>query len=247
MVPVFGFYKVSGYKSNADTYIENRISELDGFNGKKINFLGDSITYGNDGSGQSSRVEKPYPAIVAEKTKSTCNNYGYPGSTVGGDGSTKSSLGNVLGYMPMNSRITGIDTDADYNIVFGGTNDSKGDRIVPVGSIDDTSVLTFYGALKSIAEYLLTNFPQKKNAFITPLHRLSDEANGYGDNLKSYVDAVKNIGELYGIPVLDLYSNGGGTPKNTAWKNANMTDGLHPTQEYYYKIADKIIAFLKTL
>ena len=116
----------------------------------------------------------------------------------------------------MNSRISNLDTSADYNIVFGGINDATADRKVPLGVLGDTTNLTFYGSLDIIAKYMLEHFTTKKNAFITPPRNQNENNNNpFGVKVKDYVNAVIEVANKYGIPVLDMYNNFGGTPTNT--------------------------------
>lgn len=248
-LPVFALCDEYPLTISLAKYVKNTIGPLSPLNNKKINFMGDSITQGINGTHDPFTAEYPYPRIIADKFSCTCRNYGIAGSTIGGDGSTVSEItGAIMGYLPMNSRMNSMDTDADYNVVFGGINDAIADKIVPIGNIDDESNLTFYGALNIIAKYMLDNFPTKKNAFITPPRNNKENTpNQYGHKVIDYVNAVVEVGRKYGIPVFNMYDNLGGTPTNLTWKNANMADGTHPNQSYYYVVADKIAAFLETL
>ena len=214
--------------------------------GKIVNFMGDSITQGVGGNLSGSVVENPYPKIIADNTSCTSNNYGIAGSTIGGDGSTiNPTTQAIMGYLPMVSRLNNMNSNADVNIIFGGTNDALADRQVPLGVMGDTTNLTFYGALNNIALYLLNNYPTKTNLFITPLKRQNQETgNAFGLTLKDYVNAIIEVANKYGFPVLDLYNDMGGTPLNSTWKNSNMSDGVHPNQNYYYILANKITNFI---
>lgn len=221
------------------------ISSDNKLKGKKINFMGDSITQGLDG-GTSEVANYPFPLIIANETGATCRNYGIAGSTIGGDGTTVSPVtGAIIGYLPMVNRIESMDTDVDINVIFGGTNDALADRRVDLGTINDTTNLTFYGALNNLCSYLLTNFPAKTNLLVTPFKRQGQQnPNQYGYYLQDYVDAIVAIGKKYGIPVFNFFDNMGGTIFNTVWKQNNVPDGTHPNQAYYYKVAAKIIDFI---
>lgn len=221
-----------------------------GFENKIVNCLGDSITYGyngaKDGDGVvGERVDKPYPTILSEILNCTVNNYGQNGSTIGGDGATTDEYG-TLGYKPMNVRYSNM-SNADYVVVFGGTNDCYASGRLPLGAKGDTTNLTFYGSLKILIEGLINKYPTSKICFITPLKRTTISPNSYGKTLIEYANAIIEVCEEYSIPYLDFHRKSGCYPLISAFKNANLPDGLHPNQSYYYIIANKIAEFIKTL
>ena len=213
--------------------------------GKTINFLGDSITYGFDGT-NSSRVSKPYPTLVGEILGVRVNNYGISGSTIGGDDKT-STKHNILGYTPMNIRYVDMD-NADYVIVLGGVNDYTADRRIPLGVKGDNTNLTFYGALKILIEGLIAKYPNSRIGFITPLRKIDDHSpNVYGNHLKEYRNAIIEMCEEYSIPVLDLFTKGGCYANISDWRGQNLPDGLHPNQSFYEKMAIQISSFIESI
>jgi lysophospholipase L1-like esterase len=212
--------------------------------GLKINFLGDSITQGVG-------TTKTYHQFLQEKFGVVSRNYGISGSTIS-DRST-----------PMFSRALTMDEDADYVFVFGGTNDffsgvQLGKLYTLSGSTkiatNDTS--TFYGALHTLCVNLINRFPDKKIVLMTPIHRehfggqpTEFETNAIGLYLIDYVNAIKEVGEWYSIPVLDLYATSGLNPNIPIHKEKffSPTDGLHPKAEGHEVIANRIKAFLNTI
>lgn len=231
--------------------IKNKINSTfdDYFYDKKVTFLGDSITYGVDGSTNGEVVAKPYPTLVSEILKCTSINLGIPGSTVAGDGITDTDItNNKLGYLPMNLRYTQIDSDSDYIIVFGGINDYTANVKTPLGIKGDTTNLTFYGALKILLDGLIEKYPNSKIGYITPLKKSGwYNNNEYGINLEKYYNAIIEMCEERSIPVLDFFKNGGCYGEVQAWKNINLPDGLHPTQVYYNKLSRTISEFIKSI
>ena len=233
------------YPSNYQSYgYVLKDTECNGFAGLKFNFLGDSITQGTG-------TTKTYHAYLAEKLGIIVRNYGKSGSCI-----SERSL-------PMYERALTMDTDADYVFVFGGTNDffnsvQLGELYTLSGSIknatNDTS--NFYGALHTLCVNLINRFPDKKIVLITPLHRehfgdqpTEFQANAQGLYLSDYVHAIKEVGEWYSIPVLDLYATSGMNPNIPIHKEKffSPTDGLHPKAEGHEVIANKIKAFLNTI
>ena len=89
---------------------------------------------------------------------------------------------------------------------------------------------------------------------MTPLHRYNfggltydTDANGDGHTLKDYVDAIKDVCELYGVPVIDTFSKSGLNPMITAIYSAYITDGLHPNEAGHRLIADRIAPLFETV
>ena len=208
---------------------------------KKITIMGDSITYGYDGT-DASLVAKPYPWIIQDLLGVPVYNYGISGSTISGGGASTSIPGNA----PMNIRYADM-VYADYILVLGGVNDYI-ITSTPLGTKGDTTNQTFYGALKILIEGLIEKYPTGKIGFMTPLRKANDTApNGAGLTLKQYRDAIIDMCEDYCIPVLDLYTKGGCHPNIEAWKNANLPDGLHPNQAYYRRLALQIAQFILSI
>ncbi|MBQ8147049.1 MAG: SGNH/GDSL hydrolase family protein [Clostridia bacterium] len=216
--------------------------------GKKINFIGDSITEG-------ARVEKEenfYPNIIKRNAGlKEARNYGVGGSRI-------ARIHNMTGSPSdedFNMRAERMDKDVDIIVVFGGTNDF-GHGNIPLGQMGDNDVYTFYGAVKTLCLYLIKNFPDKPIVFMTPLHRLNEELdynkrleenNPNAKPLSSFVNAIREVCELFSIPVLDMFKEGGMPARVWAWCEKYMPDGLHPNDEGQKLIAHKLQKFLENL
>lgn len=150
------------------------------------------------------------------------------------------------------SRVDKIDEDCELVIVFGGTNDfGHGDA--PLGTPDDHTPYTFWGACNVICEKLLTRFPKSQIVFMGALHRIT-ENDPHGDNkpepvatLYEYVEILKTVTRKYSIPFLDLMQVSGITPIVPVMQELYMPDGLHPNDEGHALIAAKLKGFLETL
>lgn len=213
---------------------------------KKINFLGDSIT---EGCGASSE-EKRFTNLIATKMGAICRNYGIGGTRIA---TQKVPSIEPIWDKTFLSRVAEMEQDADYIIVFGGTNDfGHGDA--PLGTMFDRNEYTFYGALHLLYTALIEKYPTAKIGIITPLHRCNED-NMRGDGgkiqdvatLKTYVEIIREVAEYYSLPVLDLFKNSGIQPKIPVIKEMYMPDGLHPNDAGYEILADKVIKFLETL
>lgn len=213
--------------------------------GKKINFLGDSIT---EGVGTTA-PKFQYVDRIAAQTGAICRNYGISGTRFAHQTKPSDEPKFDLDFC---QRALEMDPDADVIVVFGGTNDfGHGDA--PFGTFADRTPDTFCGATHTLVRELLERYPQAEIVFITPLHRLNENV-PTGDNkpapvgtLKQYVDAMREILEYYSIPTLDLYATGRMQPAVPCVQERYMPDGLHPSDEGNALLAKRIISFLEAL
>lgn len=169
--------------------------------GKTIVCFGDSRTW-YDGHAYNDRTK-------AEWTGKTCVGY-------------QQQLRDVLGCMVISEGVSGNTsvqicerilaydfTGADAAFLEGGVNDFVKassvtiGAIAPIGSTFDTS--TVYGAWQAAVEYILTNYPS------TQIYMDIPAIAWVNDNVFPYNTAkIKGeIAELYNLPCLDLYKNGG--------------------------------------
>lgn len=200
---------------------------------KKLHALGDSITYGytvagknEDGSWIGANVSKKWWEFVAERYGMSATSDAEIGRAFTKDGSMSTRF---------TQRVQEIPTDSDVIIVFGGTNDFNWSP--NIGSIDDTSSnengnISFYSALKFVAEYLSTNFYDKTIIFMTPLPRKNTEGfNGKdvnGKMLIDYAEAITKMCRCYGFYCIDLNNICDFYVYSDAWLETYMVDGLHP-------------------
>lgn len=213
--------------------------------GKKIAFLGDSIT---EGCGTSS-LEHTFWNVLGQKTGAQVFGYGIGGTRI----APQRVPSDPRADQDFISRVDGMIPDADVVVVFGGTNDfGHGDA--PFGTRGDQTSETFCGALHLLFTKLYERYPAAQLVVMTPTHRLSETdsvMNEFGvrrsGNLRAYVQAIRDAAEDFAVPVLDLFRVSGIQPSVPALREAYMPDGLHPNDAGHAKIADKLIGFLQTL
>ena len=218
-------------------------------NGKKLVFLGDSITEGYS----PSRPEEVYWNVLAERTGAICRNFGISTTRIARQQHPSADPAATWDQQHFSTRIEQMDPDADAVIVFGGTNDfGHGDA--PFGSFDDRTEDTFYGALHSLCLKLLERYPGKEIVFLTPLHRTTEDipCDAQKDGrvprrLVDYRNAIIEVAEYYGLPVLDLYAVSGMQPRVPIIRETLMPDGLHPNTAGHARIADRLEGFLRAL
>jgi lysophospholipase L1-like esterase len=205
--------------------------------GKKINFLGDSIT---EGVG-ASEYAHCYVEQFAAATGAVCRNYGISGTRIA---KRRVPYENPEFDRYYASRVPEMDPDADVVVVFGGTND-YGHGDAPLGEMNDRTVWTYYGALHVLFTALIEKYPAAQIVVLTPLHREDEEKRT--PILKPFVDATRQVAEYYSLPVLDLWANYGIQPRIPVMKNMYVPDGLHPNDAGHAILANKLRAFLEQL
>ena len=214
--------------------------------GKKINFLGDSITEGCGTSG----IEFGFPWLLNQRLGlAEARNYGIGGTRIAaqlacaGSGEDRNYCGRALE----------LDPDADVVVVFGGTND-YGHGDAPLGGPEDRTENTFWGACHVLFARLQERFPKAAIVVLTPLHRTNEE-NERGDSskpvpsgtLETYVDILRAVVKRFDLPMLDLFEKSAVDTRIPGVVEKYIPDGLHPNDAGHVVLADEIEAFLRNL
>ena len=135
--------------------------------GKKIYFLGDSIT---EGVGASD-AEHCYVSVFGKLSGAIVKNYGISATRIACQTENLTTKEPDLSFV---NRVDSMDSDADVVVVFGGTNDfGHGDA--KLGTFESRDPYTFYGAMHVLCEKLINRFPNADILFMTPLHRCSED------------------------------------------------------------------------
>ena len=206
-------------------------------NGKKLNFLGDSITEGHG-------VEQPENRFVdriAAASGAICRNYGIGGTRLARQRVPSANPKHDLDFC---SRVKELDPDADAVIVFGGTNDC-GHGDAPLGEMTDRNVDTFYGAAHVLYSSLRERFPNVPIVVLTPLPRLNED--NFCPPLSTYVEIIREVAAEYALPVLDLYTVSPLKTDDPAVVEKYVPDGLHPNDDGHKFLAEQILEFLEAL
>lgn len=207
--------------------------------GKKINFLGDSITWGY---GLADRDNAFHQIIYRQEHLGAARFYAICGTRIAALKKNKNEKSCFA------VRYTEMDNDADIVVVFGGTNDQQnGDA--PIGKFGDKTAETFYGALNLLICGLKEKFPNSILVFMTPIHRIGDmNPNEFtGENLGVYVDIIKEMANYYNLSVLDLFNECKIQPNEENNKKQFCPDGIHPNEAGHEVIAKHLTNFLKAL
>lgn len=240
------------------------VSEVHPWNGAIMANIGDSITWGYDGTSLQSTSITPWWKVLRGMLNATSvgdqdHAYGINGSTI------------AVGInQPMCNRFSSMDNSANLIFVFGGTNDfdvgnvTMGEQFTVdnngVRSLNLTTT-TFYGGLNTLIKGLLTKYPNGTIVLCTPLHRgrtfdsgsrTEWEANSENKYLNEYVEAERKVAEWFGIPVIDFYNGLEFYPQGydysthdikyflgyiASGRGAGQYDALHPNQEGHNAMA----------
>ena len=202
------------------------------FKDKVANFLGDSQTERNF------HKTKTYHDWVKEILGlSKVNNYGVGGTTI----TKKSASDNTA----MCVRYASMDDNADLICVMGGVNDRWFNS--QMGNFGDTDPLTFYGAMETLCDGLLTKYPGKTIIFITPTEQKysgCDAANTTGYTVTDFANAMKRVCAKYSIPVFDANTCSGIYPLNSANSTVYTSDRLHLNDKGHEVLGNKLSKFI---
>lgn len=183
--------------SYTDFDLSNMIAQLVKQNvlfGKKYVACGDSFTAGDFGSAYKDdyydnvqNVWKTYAWHIADR-----NNMKFTNMAKSGADFTNISGASIPFSVDTYKKVP---ADADYiTLMFGLNEYAIGDDVSLIGTKDDTTNNTLWGAYNVVFEYLLTNMPYAKIGVII--------ADAWMN--KNYADAVKEICAYWGVPYLDL-------------------------------------------
>lgn len=209
--------------------------------GKKVYFLGDSITFGV-GPSDNSRI---YHSLLAERFGFEAVNFGMSGSRIA---RREEPIYDVLDKMPFCLRIEDIPDDCELLVIFGGTNDFGG--AVPLRGREGTDDLyTFTGALRHLLARAREKFPSAKTVFLSPFPRsAANTVRGFrGSPLDGYVSVIYDTCREFSVPVCDLYKLVPVRPDEAEDRERYLPDGLHPNDAGHEIIADILGDFLKKL
>ncbi len=224
---------------------EHKASKVDNsvLYGKKLVVFGDSMAYGH------TIPESVWTKILAEKNNMILTNFSQNGTTIVRKTTTMSGM-NFLDTDSIYAKVMdnlNNPVEADYIVVFGGTNDIARNDQCPLGTIDDATSQTFYGALNAICQRLIQTYPSGNICFITPYVRNAGLANT--EVCKQYIKAIHDVCEKWGgIPVFDNSVNGGVDFSHSAQVKAlTMQDSYHLNEAGHLRAMHKYEVFLQSL
>lgn len=250
-------------KKPADIYVNHP------WYGKRIAYIGDSVTDPNQGGGQVTH----YWQFLADWLHSTPLVYAVSGY----------EWSHAVGLTDKLHQEVGEDVDAI--IVFLGTNDYNND--LPLGcwftekpeqvqrgkggkefqdvrmhralSMDQSTVR---GRINVAMKHLKELYPTKQIILLTPLHRgyaffgngnrqpSEDYRNEQGLYIDHYVDAIAEAAHVWAVPVIDIYSLSGLLPTMPSQRQYfcdEKNDQLHPNTQGHQRLAKTLLTQLSSL
>ena len=204
-------------------FVPNDDADCHFFNGKKLTFLGDSITY---------RWQWE-PIVLAY-----CGGTGYNC----GIGSTPLSGDNENAYW-QDVRLNAVkETDPDVLFILGGANDaSMNPTIGTDANLTDKDTSTFIGAYSYIIDTLLTWKPSLKIVILSTTYTKNA-------NIGDFAAASKKVAEYYHLTYVDIFNHSGFnayTFGDTTATQIYSTDQVHPNGAGYRIMAGIVIAKLR--
>lgn len=186
---------------------------------EKIGGIGDSYMSGSiflegETSGYR-RFRLSWLQDLARYNGIEATNYSYGGLTtrtwLGSEGGRVDGSGSENGLAKFDEDVMNGDTKGLYIICLGGNDSSTAaDKNVPLGSAADiksdytTNPDTFYGNYGYIVDHIRSNVPGAKIVIST--FRMNDSS--MTAQRWAYNEAIKEIGDVMGVPVIDLKEDG---------------------------------------
>lgn len=210
--------------------VSNPIEEEE-FVGKKITFLGDSITQGV-GSNFTSSSQR-YSSVLCSELSAVESNMGISGTVL------------CTGHESRASRLADVDKialDSDYVFVMLGTNDFDNAKtgFAELGEKGSTDTSTVYGAMKALCQKLVNRFGEThtKIYLVTPIpvqnSLNSTLKNSNGWSLRDWSQILMETAKEYGLNYIDLNVE-------CEFESSDMANTLHPNTSG----TAKIVAVLK--
>lgn len=240
------------------------------WHGKRVGYLGDSIT---DPKNNSKDIKKKYWGYLQEWLGITPYVYGVSGRQwndiprqaerlMAEHGNEVDAIMVFIGTNDFNAGVPVGEwfyeiTDTVTAAVHGEKKVYSRKRRQPIMSND-----TYKGRINLAISKLKSLFPDKQIILLTPIHRAyakfgekniqPDESwqNACGEYFDRYVNAVKEAGNIWAVPVIDLNADCGINPMVEAqlhYMHRKDTDRLHPSTSGQQRMAQTLMYRLLSL
>lgn len=234
------------------------------WNGKRVAFLGDSMTDPNNKS-----TKRHYWWYLQQLTGIEPHVFARSGYQWDGIYKKAEEMNAALGDSIDVIFIWAGTNDYNHNTPIGKFYTEEQDSVNHNGKIEwrkhrrfSMNDSTFTGNINRVLSYLKHNYPDKQVIVMTPIHRgyakfndhnvQPDEnwSNAQGLYIDEYIKTLKEGAMLWAVPVIDLYSDSGLFPmeeNHVGYFHHGDSDLLHPNDNGHYRIARTIQAHLKAL
>lgn len=229
-------------KTNIDNCVYNVISKSV-LCGKKIVAIGDSMVYGH-----TLGIDKVWLSEISKIYNMNGLNLGINGATLsrfGGNNPENAVWQRICNPNSSKYISDSVLSDADYVVIFAGTNDYILNKLVGTVETDIRNEWSVIGATNLICQNLQERCPNAKICFITPYNiTLANHEN----NTFDYVNAIIKGCELNSVPVFNNFTYGGINfyVQNMA-SDLTMGDGCHLNENGHKYVSNKYSSFFEQL
>jgi len=189
--------------------------------GKKIAFLGDSITAGNGGSPSSEDRGVSYTDFIAQYTSAEIVNLGIGGTPMEGGENDDAIV----------HRFENIPRDTDIIVLFAGINDMFA-GVEHFGTPEDLEEGTYWGDVTQIFEKIRQLYPDADvHVVITYPNEMEEYREYSGETWQRYADVQIELSKRYGYRVINLYEEGFLDSSDFKVRNHFFRDDIHPNDQ----------------
>ncbi len=235
-------FTAADYMKKYNITLPGTVESTSPLNGKKMLFMGDSISYGSGDAASPFRTGRAWAGRIADLTGAITTNASVSGAKVSfqrGDDNWVYSQ-----YEPH------ANTKFDIIVMHGGVNDARYDR--PVGALSegkDEATLTknqtsYVGGLEWIF-YNVSKTNTEAKLFFIANHHLDGHSKGSAKDMSAYFTAAKQACEKWGVIFIDLYNNKELNDKLETTTTKYLPDTLHLNAAGYDIITPYIISALE--
>ena len=190
----------------------------DPLKGKKIVFLGDSITAGNGGTLTLDGSGLDYTNFIAKYTDASIVNLGIGGAPFEGSDNDDALV----------HRYTDIPKDADIIVLFAGINDLFAGS-EKFGSLSKLEEGTYCGDIHETFQQISKRHPDADvHVIITYPNKMEEYQQFINENWQDYADVQIKLAKRFGFHIINLYEEGFMDSGDNKIRNAFFKDDIHP-------------------
>lgn len=237
------------YRETFNIELKSEVDTSSPLNGLTGLFMGDSISYG---SGDTSSYltfsnGRAWAGRISAWTGLQATN-----ASIGGAKASYISGDDTAKWL-FNQHTAHVGKKFDIIVMQGGVNDARHVRTIGEAKPVDTdpSVLsapatltTYIGGLQWLFHNITEKFPDSTLFFILN-HRLDGHDKGNAKNMGPYFEAARELCQMYGINVIDLYNNKELNDKLETTTTKYLPDTLHLNAAGYDIVTPYIISALE--
>ena len=141
-------------------------------------------------------------------------------------------------------RVSSIPIDTDILTIMASGNDlSQG---YTIGDVTDTGTSTICGCINTLLDNIYSRFTGIRVGIISlaPWQNNTPEDT---TNFTTYTEKIRQICALRSVPFIDIFHQSNLRPNDSTFRTNFMPDGVHPNDNGYKLLSNRIIEFIKSL